>query len=236
MTIPESWHGSRRYWENLTSYVLVRRMIATKEQLFFVEPASDGWFYPCTIDDIVTVFEQCEPADIESFDFIVMRQPTRKQRILCSVWGRALFTVDIGKHQGSAIVIEAQSLGDYSWDKSITPDQARELERLKNDGHGVSPGRRKIEISPSAVSIRNTVLFRTMLHELGHHVDYRRTGFDNWDGKTSIEKEDYAHRYAEHLRQTLVSKGIIPFESMVDAAALERDGLRVEWFVAESAR
>ena len=231
MVIPESWHSWQRYWENLTSYVLVKRMIGHKKQLFFVEPTRLGWFYSCTIDDIVAVLKHCKVDDINSFDFIVLRQPTRKQRIISPVWGRAQYAINIDGLRGSAIIIEAQSLEDFSWNKSLAPEKLKELERLKKDGHSITTTRRNIIISSSITSIRNTVLFRTLWHEIGHHIDYCRTGDDKWDEKTHMEKENYADRYADEQYQLLSLKHIIPFEPIIDKTSLKDDALKLEWFV-----
>ena len=233
MVIPESWHELKRYWENLSSYVLVRRLIGTKEQLFFVEPTKDGWFYPGTIDDLTVVLGACDRNALESFDFIVMRQPTRKERLLCPVWGRAAFVFDIGNHHGSAIVIEAQSLGSYCWEKSLTPERSRELERIRSDGHPITIARRDIEISPTATSLRATILYRTLLHEIGHRLDYRRSTGEEWDGKTRAQKEDFAHRYAHETRVALTANGRIPFDIIADDVSFESDGVKREWFVID---
>jgi hypothetical protein len=108
LTIPESWHELKRYYEKLRSYAVVMRTVGTRQLRFFVEPTRPDWIYPCTIDDICAVLALCDPEALLTFDFIVMRQPTRKQRILCPVWGRASFVFDIDEYSGSAIVIEAQ--------------------------------------------------------------------------------------------------------------------------------
>ncbi len=115
LVIPSSWHNLQSYWEDLSSYVTVKRKIGEKEQVFIVEPTNKGWFYPCTIDDMTMLLQHCTQADLESFDLIIMRQPTRKQKVLSSVWGRARFWASISKHhEGSAIIIESLSLTPYT--------------------------------------------------------------------------------------------------------------------------
>lgn len=42
------------------------------------------------------------------------------------------------------------------------------------DGHHVVRDRRCWNIRPNVASIRNTQLYRTVLHEIGHFVDRRR--------------------------------------------------------------
>lgn len=230
LTIPESRHVPTVYYEQLSSHVVVTRTIGARELRFFIEPTRPDWFYPCTVDDICTVLSHCSAEVRSSFDFIVMRQPTRKQRILCPVWGRAAFSYGIDKHSGPAIVIEAQDLGSMEWHRSIDPEDARELERLRQDGHDVHNTRRGLEIRVTPGSLRNTVLYRTLLHEIGHHVDYKRSSEGEWDGKTRAVKEDYAHRYALELKAFLSSQGILPFDPVIDDDSLQADGLAREWF------
>jgi len=79
MVIPESWHRSQRFWENLGACVAVRRLIGAKIQVFLVEPPQVNWFYPCSIDDMAKLLAHFPAEDLLSFDFIVLRQPTRKQ-------------------------------------------------------------------------------------------------------------------------------------------------------------
>ncbi|NJS36307.1 MAG: hypothetical protein HC765_07555 [Brachymonas sp.] len=162
LVIPQSWHTPHCFWENLSSYVTVRRQIGNKEQLFFVEPPRNAnWIYPCAIDDLCHLLSLSSPILKKAFDFIVLRQPTRKQDLLRSVWGRALYEFDLGKLSGSAVILEAKTIQPYTWSRSLDIEAAKELERLKNDGHEVVLGKRDITIRPSNQSLRNTVLYRT---------------------------------------------------------------------------
>lgn len=231
-SVPPHW---RPFWSVLARPVAVRRRIGGKDQLFLVEPPRSGWFYPCSIDDMVVVLAQCLPEDLQCFDFIVLRQPTRKQRMLLPAWGRAVFYVQIGRVQGSAIIIEAQSSSTWRWSEStsLSPAWRQELERLRSDGHRIMAGRRAITIESSAQAIRNTVLYRTLPHEIGHHVDYRRLADARlWDRRPGLEKESFAHRYAEHLIGRLRREGTIPFARLLDRDVAQREGLKAEWFDA----
>lgn len=230
MTIPESWRDRRCYYEKLSSYTVVTRMVGGRELKFFVEPTRPDWFYPCTVDDICKVLAHCEPEEASSFDFIVMRQPTRKQKLLCPVWGRAIWMFDIDKYRGAAIVIEACNRSPITWGKSLDPEDTRELERLRADGHDVRNTRRGFEIHLTPDSLRNTVLYRTLLHEIGHHVDRNRCSEDEWDGKISAVKEDYAHGYAQVLYEALAKQGVVPFTPIIDDKSMADDGLKREWF------
>lgn len=230
MVIPESWHDPKCYSEKLSSYVIVRRNVGARDLNFFVEPTRPDWFYPCTVDDICAVLSHCSAEVLSAFDFVVLRQPTRKQRILSPVWGRAMFTFDLNQHTGAAIVIEAQDLGSIVWPRSINPERARELKRLRGDGHEVRNTRRGLEIQPTCFSLRNTVLYRTLLHELGHHVDYKRSTQEEWSCKCRSEKEDFAHRYALDMYAQLSKQDLVPFAPIVDDELLFQDKLKREWF------
>jgi hypothetical protein len=230
LTIPETRREWARYYEKLHAYVVVKRAVGSHEVVFLVEPTRPDWFYPCSVDDICNLLSHCSPEILGACDFLVLRQPTRKQRVLCPVWGRAIFSYEIDRYSGAAIVIEAQDLSPVRWPRSIDPEQVRELERLRQDGHGMHNSRRGIVIQPRPDSMRNTALYRTLLHELGHHIDYKRSSAQDWSGKTQAVKEDFAHRYATELKVLLSQKAVLPFAPMVDDESLASDGLKREWF------
>lgn len=230
LVIPESWHESKRFYECLKSYVLVTRAVGNRDLHFFVEPTKQNWFYPCTIDDICAILAHCPLDDISVFDFIVLRQPTRKQHILSPVWGRAIFSFDISSYSGTAIILEAQSLAPIIWGSSIRTEFSREIDRLRADGHEVCRTRRDIKIHVTPNSLRNTLLYRTLLHEIGHHIDYKRWSESEWCNRTRTEKEDYAYRYADKIFQTLQRKGIVPFKPIFSLQSFEKDRLSLDWF------
>src|SRR5262249_2359915 len=149
--------------------------------------------------DISYLLRFVPPADLEELDFIVLRQPKRKEEVLNAAWGRWVPSVDIDKYEGSAIFLEATPLSPpLRWSKSLSPDRQIELERLRDDGHKIIATKRKYEISLSLESVRATQLYRTLLHEIGHHVDFFND-CDAFANKPSSEKERFAHRYADEL-------------------------------------
>ncbi|PXX34909.1 ImmA/IrrE family metallo-endopeptidase [Undibacterium pigrum] len=228
MVVPEAW--GEIYYEKLDTHVLVRRDIAGREMRFFVEPTRADCFYACSIDDICRVLAHCPAEALSAFDFIVLRQPTRKQRILSPTWGRAIFSFEIRQQRGAAIVIEAHNLAGYQWGKHFNQEELRELARLQQDGHTITRSRQGYAIFPDAQSMRNTILYRTLLHEIGHHVDFNRSTLEEWDSKTRSTKEDYAHRYAAELYVRLEQQAVVPFAAILDEAAMARDGLDLAWF------
>ncbi len=232
LVIPESWHEGKCFYERLDSYVVVRRRVANHDLTFMVEPTREGWFYPCTIEDICRALLHLPSEHVANFGLIVMRQPTRKQRVLSPVWGRAVFVFDAPDCSGAAIVLEAQNDEPLAWPISLSPERVRELDRLRADGHEVHKSKRRFEIFTTPDSLRNTVLYRTLLHEVGHHVDHSRRSAEEWDGLTPAEREDYAHRYAAEMLERLQGLGVMPFSRRIDDEALLRDGLKPEWFQA----
>lgn len=232
MVIPDTSRGHLAYFEQLGSPVTVHRRINGMPMRFFVQAPQAGFFYPCTVDDICTLLALCPMEDWKTVDFIVLRQPTRKQRMLKPVWGRAIFHFEGVPAPGPAVVLEAQNLEPLTWSRNVSPDDARELDRLRADGHDVRLERRRWCITPTAAALRHTLLYRTLLHEIGHHVDYTNdanTGLP-WSRHVHKRKEDFAHRYAHDLFDRLRARGVVPFQWQVDKFALAADGLLQEWF------
>jgi hypothetical protein len=232
LTIPESWYDRSVFYERLGACATFTQRVNGHYLRFFVEPTRTGWFHPCSVEDAMGLLSHVPAQDLAILDFIVMRQPTRKQRILRPVWGRAVFQFELAPHVGTAIVLEAQHLEPTVWRNSLAPGDQRELDRLQADGHQVRKTRRTIEIRPTPAALRNTVLYRTLLHELGHHVDYRRFSAQEWGSRPSAQKEDYAHRYASEHCARLRQAGAVPFDPQSDAEQRQAHGLRDEWFCA----
>ncbi len=161
---------------------------------------------------------------------MILRQPKRKERILSSLWGRAIFQVEVDKYSGPAVILEAQTLDPIKWPRSLGPDDALELQRLRDDGHPVSETKRHFLIQPTLASLRATQLYRTLLHEIGHHVDYQATEPGTWGSKPSLDKESFAHQYAMSAFSKLKDMGLVHFARILDEASLLNDCLRIEDF------
>jgi hypothetical protein len=238
LVIPESWRHNRKYYEKLRSPVTVEIGGLT----ILVEPCLPGFVHAVTVDDIVRVVGLLPADDLAGLRMIVLRQPTRKQRIVSKVWGRLLYYAEFDSTPGPAIVLEAQRPDAcFVWRRSLTTDDAEELERLRADGHAISAGR-GWNIQPSLEAIRATQLFRTLPHELGHHVEYQRElelsardtdddgRIERYFSKPVREREDFAHRYAREAMERLSREGHAPFPRLVDEAAMARWKLDPKWF------
>ena len=86
----------------------------------------------------------------------------------------------------------------------------------------------------TSATCRATVLYRTLLHEVGHHVDRRDYGQrgedDAYYQRPARERESFAHRYAERIAGDLRARRVIPFARIIDRLSATRDGLDPDWF------
>ena len=148
----------------------------------------------------------------------------RQQR---PVWGRFVYFAQIGSHSGSAVILEAQELGaKIKWSKRMSLDDRAEYERLVADGHVFVETKRHFEAVLVEEALRNTELYRTLLHELGHLAHYQqdvvdgRTALDEdydvardlYFARPSAEREVFAHAFADKLSTVLRGNGVIPFD------------------------
>ncbi len=231
MAIPESWRERGHFYEQLTACVKVERSVAGRAVMFLVEPTRAGWRHPITPDDACRVLAEIPCADLAALDLIVMRQSTRKQHVLNPVWGRAVFAFAGAPIKGNAIVIEAVDGSPIAWPISLSPALGLELDRLRDDGHDVRRLPRRFEIRPTSQSSRNTVLHRTLLHELGHLVDRARCPENAWRRKPTVDKEAFAHRYAADAFARLLAAGVVPFAQRLDHDDLRGCNLDPAWFM-----
>lgn len=242
--ISDRWSDTSVYWERLEDYILVNRQINEKEYKFLVERTRKTSIHPCTVDDIEKLLSWLNEEDLEGLNLIVFRQPKRKEELLNPVWGRLNYFVEIDEHEGAAIMLESYDMTrKIKWSKSLKVEDKKEFERLKSDGHEIRETKRENIIIPTINGLRNTMLYRTFIHEVGHYVEYlekvkrpsKANGdYDFWtdyDRIPSQEKETFAHTYASKVGIDLRTKGLIPFERILDEESLKRDGLRITDFL-----
>jgi hypothetical protein len=249
LVIPEgAWRDERRFPERLVNPREYSFEVYDEERIALVEQPAEGYSYGCTVSDIEHLLRLVPEEDVSGLTVFLFRNPTRKQRILSSVWGRFLYFATPGHFAGSAICFESQSLESLIWSKSLNPEEQRNLQRLRQDGHEVEVGRRNIEIKMSSASFRATTLFRTALHEIGHYVDWMTNVID-FEGteeeveaasrafysKPSSMKEDFAHRYASEALEKLKSEGKAPFDIRWNSDSMESSGIQRKWFVGGGA-
>jgi hypothetical protein len=241
LVIPASWKDPRVFWGKLRDPLHIEANGFT----LLIEPCLPGFVHSVTVDDALRVLGLFPSDDVARIRTLVLRQPTRKQRILSSVWGRLAYFVTFPGGEGPAVILEAQQpASTFKWPRSLQPDDADEIERLQQDGHEVTPDRRFWTVRTRLESIRATQLFRTLPHEVGHYVYYDREVRqkaaddpsellrlqDAYFKKPHREREDFAHRYARAFVEKWTRERRLPFERLVDKARVKRQGLELAWF------
>jgi hypothetical protein len=230
MRIPASWldkHGNYSlYYERLEVAHVEDVSIGDFEIKILYENPNEGFSYGCSPADIIKLLTLVSEFALTMPDIIAFRQPTRKQRQQFPVWGRFLYFSEFDRNEGTAIVLEAQELGaSLKWSKSMSLDDRAEYERLIGDGHSFVETKRHFEARLAEDGVRNTKLYRTLLHELGHLADYHQkvlseetaldpdqdVAADLYFSRPISEREVFAHRFAEDLNRSLRTDDKIPF-------------------------
>ena len=198
---------------------------------FFVEPPTGDCRYACTVDDVARLLSEVPLHDWAGISAIVFRQPTRRQDLLRPVWGRIVFDAHLSGITGSVIHLDAQDpRQEIRWSPSLGPDEQKRLSALAADGHRVVRSRRWWSIRATLDSTRATQLYRTLLHEIGHHLDWCRATPELYFRRPLQERERSADRYAVTMRAKLERRGATPFDRFRDEAAMRADGLEPGWF------
>lgn len=229
LTIPSPCLVAKSFHERLDNYEKVEKVINGHAFTFIIEGTRSSSQHACSVKDVENMIKHIPPADYGLVKFIVFRQPKRKEEIISPVWGRAIYSYEFENDFYPAIILEA---ADYSknirWEKNLSIEAQAELERLKADGHPFIADKRcyitRLEIN----NVRNTQLYRTLLHEFGHHVHYSEVveqprkedeEFEEWEKRWDLYlkipktvKEYRAHRYADLLLAKLKEQNLVPFE------------------------
>lgn len=230
MRIPESWldrhWNCSLYYERLEAPLVEGIKIGEHKMIVLYETPREGFSYGCSPADLMkllTIISKLVPA---LPNILAFRQPTRKQLQQNPVWGRFLYFAEFAEHHGTAIVLEARELGaPLKWSKHMTLEDRAEYERLLRDGHIFVETKRYQVAELAEEPVRNTKLYRTFLHELGHLADYHQKVLNNqttldpdrgvadslYFSRPTSEREAFAHRFAEELRETLIESSSIPF-------------------------
>jgi len=231
LSIPTHAYESKDFYERIGKYEKIRRIINGHAFVFVVETTRKSCVHACSVMDVERIIENISATDYGDLKWIIFRQPKRKEQILSLVWGRLIYSYEFEDNYDTAIILEAvDCTKKISWNKSQTPDDQREFERLKNDGHRFVENRKNFSCDVDLEYVRNTQLYRTLLHEFGHYVHYKQIAgkikddesVDEWEKRINMyaqilkhEKERYAHNYADKIRQKLTKEGIIPFDRII---------------------
>jgi hypothetical protein len=204
LVIPEA---EGLYWlDRIGEFNLEQREIAGRSVSFIVENTRPGCVHPCSVSDVAHALGALPASD----------------------WAEIKTTKGRSLAKGPALYLDAVDLAKpIKWSTSLDAEDTQELERLKADGHEVQRSNREHAISVTAFSARNTQLYRTLLHEVGHWFDWlskveepaaRGGEFDELErsyfARPRAEREAFAHRYADAQRSRLQNDGTFPFESL----------------------
>ncbi len=259
LVIPEWWSDYRHFTEVLTDFKVVYREIHGHKMPFVIEPTSKNYVYSCTIDDIAFLLNAAPHKHVidEKWDLriqgIVLRQPKRKEETLCSAWGRFYGAADVGPISGNAIFIQACPIPFIiKRSRHLRPMERKKVDRLTSEASHFEENKRYYILHFDMEACRRVQLYRTLLHELGHWVDYyknvelpsmideSKNQYSNlWDtlwnkywSHPSSQRESFAHRYEDELINELNAKNIIPFERKLDPKQMLEDGLNIEDFIS----
>ena len=227
-SIPSPASTSKTFYERLGRYRKCFREINGTVFEFVIEETRLNSEHACTVDDLVELIKYVPSRDYQGLNLLILRQPKRKEEMLAPVWGRLIYKYEFEKTLRPAIILEAVDYRrQFKWSKSLLPDDSKELERLRSEGHQIVEDKRYFIADYELNNVRNTQLYRTLLHEFGRYVQYLQeveqansgeedleaweSRFDNYQKVSKAEKEKFAHSYAEKLFLTLKAKNVIPF-------------------------
>ncbi len=183
------------FYERLGDCTRQTRTLNGQEITFIVEKTRKPNVHACSVDDIARVLSCIPAADLKGLEFVVLRQPKRKEEILSSVWGRYHPYGEFDNRFGGVIILEAMDLSRaLRWRKPQDAIWLEELEKLRDEGHEITETPKRFEIRSTLAAVRQTQLFGTVPHEVGHHVQAMRNR--DVDRLPTSEKERFAETYA----------------------------------------
>lgn len=219
------------FYERLTNFTEESRTINGNRFEFVIEQTREDSLHACTVDDIAEMLRHIKPEDYGRLNLVVLRQPKRKEEIVSPVWGRLIYSYEFKGVFRPAIIIESQTIDKVlKWSKRLGTEEQKELDRLVNDGHEVINDKRYHLIKCTLNSIRNTQLYRTLPHEIGHYKhfleevgEFKSNQGDDYNKKYDLRethyhnlevqiKERYAHQFAKEINELLLRAKVIPFD------------------------
>jgi hypothetical protein len=229
LKIPGTNNVLKSFYEKVENYEKVEKIINEHTFLFIIEQTRVTSKHSCSVNDLVKIIEQIPKKDYGELKFIVLRQPKRKEEILSPTWGRLIYSYEFENEFYPAIIIEAVDFTkNFKWTNKLTIESQKELERLKKEGHKITNDGRYFVAEYEFENVKNTQLYRTLPHEFGHYVQYlelverpSKDGeeyeiweirYNNYFKIPKVEKEKFAHNYADVLISELKRRKIIPFE------------------------
>jgi len=191
------------FYENIKVESRCRRTINGKDYNFVTEKLKSGYTYTCSVDEICEVLSHCPVGDLDGLSLIILRQPKRKEEIFSCCWGRLQYFFEYNGEVQPAIIIEAVIPNrDIVHKKSVLSlFHKKKLLTLQTEGHELIEGKRAITVRTTFQAAKNTQLYRTLLHEVGHYVFWKSDNYVD----TYEEKELYADNYAKKIRDSFMA-------------------------------
>ena len=223
------------WWERLHEFEVVQREVSGRLLSFYVEKTRTGFVHACTVEDVCHFLTLLPLPDWDGIFSFVFRQPSSKQLLLKADWGRIAYWAELFSPgeppcpAGPAIFLDAVDVNrPLKWSKKLGPDDQAELLRLSRDGHDIKIGRKSIFVRSTYSSVRDTQLYRTLPHEIGHWVDYRSRVevpsstespdrselWEHYWSRPEKERETFAHRYANRVVERLSESNAVPFDQI----------------------
>lgn len=244
--VPRHWRDTVVDWARSGDAESTVRRIGARALRFRVEPTREGSMHACTVDDVAHVLRSLPSGDLVSeplaldIEGVVFRQQTRKEEALGGAWGRLGYFCSVGTDSfgrdsfGTVVQLTATEIPFVqTWPRSLGPDDQRELARLAHFADDVSAEPRGTRLTFELTGVRRVQLMYTLIHEVGHYVDYAtklgppveeherlRPGdeeglwalMDRLDAhyfaRPHREREQFAERYAERMRAALEARGV----------------------------
>jgi hypothetical protein len=214
--IPSSYYDSKIFYEKLGQTISVTREIGGQTVLFIVEKTKKNSCHACTIEDLERVLTAIPRNYIEGLTTFILRQPKAKEEIFSPVWGRLIYLYELGKRTLPAVILESVNYSKaITLNRKLSIEGQKEVLRLIADGHEIHEDKRQYTLKPGLEHVRNTQLYRTLLHEIGHYYHYITTEPDVYEKIGATEKEIFAHGFADQCRKALEDAEIIPFDRIL---------------------
>jgi hypothetical protein len=204
LVIPYSCIISKEYYENLGKYSVEERNINGVEFKFVIEQTRDGSLHTCSISDVADILHRIPKNDLKGLNLIIFKQTTRKEELLNEAWGRLVYSYKFDENYQPAIILNSVDLeNSLIIPKKMSIDAQSEFLRLKKDGHEFIETKRHYKAELKAEYCRNTQLFRTLPHEVGHYVHYIRQVLNPLKGYDFLSDE--YHEKEEELEKLYFS-------------------------------
>jgi len=173
LVIPWPAAVEKDFYERIESYTKIKRTINGNEFTLVIEKTRNEIIHACSVNDVFQMVSYICREDYGELKLIVLRQPKRKEELLCPVWGRLVYSYEFEGDYLPALIIESiNTKKRYKRSKKMSIHDKREFNNLIDDGHNFTETKRNYEAAYNLGNIRNTQLYRTLPHEFGHYVHY----------------------------------------------------------------